>query len=139
MGSTYQRGKVLWSKWHQEGRVIRQSLSTRDEAEAKRMLKERMSQMVTSKRPTTSKAMWNVAAADLLTSYRAYSTRNPVEAGCQDQASHHLLHGDAPGLDRLSGHRRVCRPSSWSGHDGGECERRTGDPAKSASFGPRAW
>jgi hypothetical protein len=81
MASTYQRGKVLWGKWRQEGRVIRQSLSIRDEAEAKRVLKERRSQMVTRRRPTTSKVMWNVAAADLLTCYRAYGTRNPVEAG----------------------------------------------------------
>jgi hypothetical protein len=43
MARIYQRGKVLWGKWRQEGKVIRQSLSTRDEAEAKRVLKERMS------------------------------------------------------------------------------------------------
>jgi hypothetical protein len=81
MASIYQRGKVLSGKWSQDGRVIRQSLGTRDKAEAKRVLNERMNQMVTSKRPTTSKVTWNIAAADLLTYYRAYGTRNPVEAG----------------------------------------------------------
>jgi hypothetical protein len=45
------------------------------------VLKERMSQIVTSKRPTTSKVIWNVVAADLLTYYRAYATRHPLEVG----------------------------------------------------------
>jgi hypothetical protein len=55
MAGIYQRGKVLSGKWSQDGGVIRQSLATRDEARAKRGLEKRMSQMVTSQRPTTSK------------------------------------------------------------------------------------
>jgi hypothetical protein len=55
MASIYQRGDVLWGKWRQDGKVIRQSLGTRDKAEAKWVIKERMNQMVTSKRPTTLK------------------------------------------------------------------------------------
>jgi hypothetical protein len=35
MASIYQRGKVLWGKCSQYGRVIRQSLGTRDKAESK--------------------------------------------------------------------------------------------------------
>jgi hypothetical protein len=81
MASIYQRGKVLCGKWSQGGRVIGQNLGTQDRAAAKRVLKERMTQMVTSERPMTSKVTWNVAAADLPTYYRAYGTRNPAEAG----------------------------------------------------------
>jgi hypothetical protein len=72
MASIYQRGKVLW--------VMRQNLGIRDKAGAKRVFKERMNQMATSKRPMTLKVTWNVAAADLLTYYQAYGTRNPVKA-----------------------------------------------------------
>lgn len=84
MASIYQRGKVLWGKWSQDGSVIRQSLGTRDKAEARRVLKERMSQGTQRggiAHVLTSTITWDTAAQDLLVYYEAYQTRNPHEAG----------------------------------------------------------
>jgi hypothetical protein len=83
MASIYERGKVLWGKWSQDGRVIRQSLDTRDKAEARRVLKERMSlgnQRGGIAHVVTSNITWDTGAQDLLVYYEAYQTRNPHDA-----------------------------------------------------------
>jgi hypothetical protein len=80
MASIYLRGKIWWGKWSDGGQVIRQSLGTWDRREARRVLKERMSQRVKDERQTSSRLTWDTASADLLSYYQAYGTRNPVEA-----------------------------------------------------------
>lgn len=80
MASLYRRGKVWWSKSYEAGKMVRASLGTRDKTEARRRLREREAQMVRGERPTASKATWEDTAADLLAYYRAYGSRDPVEA-----------------------------------------------------------
>jgi integrase len=84
MASIYLRGKVLWGKWSEDGRVVRQSLGTGDRREARRVLKERMSQGSQRGRMAhvmASTITWDTASKDLLDYYRACGTRNPTEAG----------------------------------------------------------
>ena len=79
MASLYRRGQVWWSKNYEAGKMVRASLGTRDKAEARRRLRERESQAV-SKAPAKSMVVWETAAQDILAYYRAYGTRDAVEA-----------------------------------------------------------
>ena len=83
MASLYRRGNVWWGKWYREGKMVRQSLGTQDKAEARRKMKE-LANRVPSTLPGARgvrSVTWETAAQDLLTYYRTYGTRNPVEAG----------------------------------------------------------
>jgi site-specific recombinase XerD len=82
MASIYLRGKILWGKWNQDGRVVRQSLGTHDKAEARRVLKERMRQALSSpaKHKGASIVTWDDASQSLIEYYEAYRKRNPAEA-----------------------------------------------------------
>jgi hypothetical protein len=79
MGSIYLRGKILWGKWNQDGRVIRQSLGTQAKAEARRVLKERMRQALSSpaEHKGASIVTWDDASQSLNEYYEAYR-RNPA-------------------------------------------------------------
>jgi site-specific recombinase XerD len=82
MASLYRRGKVWWAKSYRNGKMIRQSLRTESKAEAKRRLKK-MGHQTTSEVPTSPRmltATWDTAAQDLLAYYRAFNTRDPVNA-----------------------------------------------------------
>src|ERR687895_47517 len=84
MASMYLRGRMWWGKWSNQGRTVRQSLKTQDKREARRRLRELEAQTAGGERQdiqTTSRETWDAAAADLLTYYQAYGTRDPVEAG----------------------------------------------------------
>jgi hypothetical protein len=76
MASLYRTGKVWWSKSYENGRMIRTSIGIRDKAEARHRLREREAQIVRGERPTASKVTWDTTAADLVTYYRAYGSRN---------------------------------------------------------------
>jgi hypothetical protein len=81
MSSLYKRGNMWWVKSYRAGRMVRQSLGTRDRAEATRRMREREAQTTDSSRLTTSQVTWDTAASDLMAYYRAYGTRNTTEAG----------------------------------------------------------
>jgi site-specific recombinase XerD len=82
MASLYRRGKVWWSKSYEAGKMVRTSLGTRDKTEARRALKERMRQALTSpaKHEGASIVTWDDASQSLIEYYEAYRKRNPAEA-----------------------------------------------------------
>jgi integrase/recombinase XerD len=81
MASMYLRGRIWWGKWSSQDRTVRQSLKTQDKREARRRLRELEAQTAGGERQTTPKETWDTAAADLLTYYQAYGTRDVTEAG----------------------------------------------------------
>lgn len=81
MASLYLRGYIYWMKTYRTGRMIRTSLRTRDKAEARRRLREREAQMVHGDINRRGTITWDTASQDLLVYYRAYGTRDPVNAG----------------------------------------------------------
>jgi len=84
MASLYRRGKVWWVKSYRNGKMVRTSLKTTDKTEARRRMKEMESQYASTLPYGTCvipSVTWETAAQDLLAYYRAYGTRNPVEAG----------------------------------------------------------
>jgi integrase len=87
MASLYKRGNVWWAKSYEQGRMVRRSLGTRDKAEAKRRIKalvDRVPSTIQGTRDVPS-ITWDTAAADLLAYYRAYGSRDPVNAGYRVQ------------------------------------------------------
>jgi hypothetical protein len=84
MASLYRRGKVWWAKSYRNGKMVRVSLKTKDRAEAKRRLKELGNQHASGVSYPTSvipSNTWDTTAQDLLAYYRAFNTRDPVNAG----------------------------------------------------------
>jgi integrase len=86
MASIYFRGNMWWSKHYENGRMVRQSLKTRDKREARRRLQalEAQTSLTMGSPPLIStvapSVTWETAAQDLLDYYRAYSSRNGREA-----------------------------------------------------------
>jgi integrase len=77
----YLRGAVWWAKAAGNGKVVRRSLGTKDKREARQRLREYDSQPRPQLEPVKVKGLsWEEAARELLEFYRAFGTRNPVEA-----------------------------------------------------------
>jgi integrase len=83
MSSLYLRGNTWWAKSYEQGKMVRWSLKTTSRAEAKRRLREYDAQPRQELVPARAErsVTWDEAAADLLTYYESYGTRNPREAG----------------------------------------------------------
>jgi integrase len=95
MASLYRQGKVWWAKSYQNGNMVRVSLKTKDRAEAKRRMKALVNPVSGTK--DAPSVTWDTAAADLLAHYRAYGSRDPVEAGYKLKRLTEHLHGQRIG------------------------------------------
>ena len=90
MGSLYQRknssgavGRILWCKYYQNGRPIRESTRTEKESEAKRFLKEREGRVAMGQPvlPRVDRIPYDAISNDLLEHYVTSGNRNLREAG----------------------------------------------------------
>lgn len=72
MGSIYRRGSILWLKYYQGGRAIRESSGTGNRAAAVRMLKNREGDVAKEIpiEPQVGRITFDEAAADLLNDYK---------------------------------------------------------------------
>ena len=95
MSSLYLRGQTWWAKSKEQGQVVRWSLKTQSKVEAKRRLKLYDSQPRPEPMPARVKSpvTWDEAATALLGFYRAFGTRNPVEAEKTLRALTQYFHG----------------------------------------------
>jgi integrase len=83
MSSLYKRGSIWWVKSYRNGKMVRTSLKTTDKAEARRLMKalvDRVPSTLSGTKDVPS-VTWDTAAQDLLSYYRAYGTRDVIEAG----------------------------------------------------------
>jgi integrase len=95
MASLYKRGNVWWVKSYRNGKMVRTSLKTTDRVEAKRRMKEVVDRVPSTLSGTKDipSVTWETAAQDLLDYYRAYGTRDPVNAGYQIAHLNRYFHG----------------------------------------------
>lgn len=84
MGSVYRRKRspYLWIKYHQHGRVVRESTKTTNETVARRMLRVREGDVERAIPidPKVGRITFHEAADDLLNDYRANRKRTYVDA-----------------------------------------------------------
>jgi integrase len=113
MSSLYQRGTTWWAKAYLNGQAVRFSLRTKDKREARRRLREYDSRPRVELMPARAKShTWDTAAAELLTNYRVYQTRNPVEAEKTLRTLTRYFHGwqltdlDTAAIQRYAVHER---------------------------------
>lgn len=78
MGSIYKRGNVLWLKYYQHGRAIRESTGTKNRAAAKRMLVAREGDIAKDIpiTPKTGRITFDEAVQDLLNDYTTNKRRS---------------------------------------------------------------
>ena len=84
MGSVYSRKRspYLWIKYHQHGRVVRESTGTKNETVARRMLRTREGDVERGIPidPKVGRITFDEAVADLLNDYKANRKRTYVDA-----------------------------------------------------------
>lgn len=82
MGTVYQRGKTYWIKYYRNGKPYRESVKSRKEADAKRLLKKREGEISEGKLPGIyfDKVRFDDLADDFLADYRVNGKKSLVRS-----------------------------------------------------------
>ena len=78
MGRIYQRGRIWWVRYYRNGQEFNESSQSEKEAEAKKLLKKRMGEIVSGRfaGPKADRVTLDEIAQDLLTDYQIRGRKN---------------------------------------------------------------
>ena len=90
MGRIYQRGRVWWVRYYRSGQEFNESSQSEKEADAKKLLKKRLGEIVLGRfaGPRADKVTVKEIAEDLLTDYQIRGRKNQRQVKSK---VHHLL------------------------------------------------